>query len=240
MKSNKPTLELLREEEAAIKARAAALEAELAPKRKSWENQTAEAKEKAGRLRAEVDALKARAAAAGNDIGLLRQVREKARAVLEADVEALKAENELVYLLQAPALCWIEALKEFVKSAERRIAGIGYGPDGAEVFAGGWPLVRAQLEDAKDKLHRANDDGLGGAIWLEGLDEAALRELRFDPQILEAWLPELSQAISEIAGTGGKVDVKARYNGGIRAALTITYQIDQRRTVSGMTIEELK
>jgi len=153
---------------------------------------------------------KAKATAEAKTLELARLIREKAKAVIEAEVEFHKAESDLQYLLSAPGMLWIEGLKEFLKRAEGKIAGM----------MGGWPLCRAKLEEKKAQLARANDSGVADGERWPDLDEKALQELKLNPQIIEDWLPAIDDAIKSIAGTGKKLSVLVGYHRGPRRGIS--------------------
>lgn len=143
---------------------------------------------------------KARAQAETKTFELLQLIREKARALLGAEVEELRAENELYYLRTAPGMFWIQSLKEFMKNAESKVSAI----------LGGWPLCRTKLDERKRQLEIANDSGLAeGEIWRD-LNREALEALRFSPLVPEEYLVDLQKAIENLAD-GGNLSMKIIY-----------------------------
>jgi hypothetical protein len=155
---------------------------------------------KTGKTAAEIQA-KAKQSAEGKTFELLKLVRAKARAVIEAEVEFYYAESELAYCISAPGLMWISGLKEFAARAEAKVNAI---------LIAGWPPARYALEKAKEQLAQADDRGIADGLRWNSLNAAGLRELRLDPRIPEAWLPQLDAAITEI-GTDETVNVTVNF-----------------------------
>ena len=168
---------------------------------------------------------KAKAAADVKMLELARLVREKRRAVIEAELEEANADYELLYLLTAPGLLWVQTLKDFIPHAEATLGGI----------MGGWPLCRKVRDDKEAQLHRIKNDGIAQGERWANLDEQGLRELKLNPEVLEVWFPEIDRGIEMIAGTGDRVDIVAVYNGR-RQGL----EIIARRVVKQNVIREYK
>jgi len=168
---------------------------------------------------------KAKAAVDVKMLELARLVREKRRAVIEAELEEANADYELLYLLTAPGLLWVQTLKDFIPHAEATLGGI----------MGGWPLCRKVRDDKEAQLHRIKNDGIAQGERWANLDEQGLRELKLNPEVLEVWFPEIDRGIEMIAGTGDRVDIVAVYNGR-RQGL----EIIARRVVKQNVIREYK
>lgn len=250
----RPLIEVFRDEEKQIRARADALEQEYRRKRVEWEGKREVAAGKFEAVSADLERLKAQfreleaqvkaevrqrleaRAMLKKDVEsgkatfqeffktgtsedefkaqvkreateklreLLEVVRKKSREVLEAEIEVLRAENELHFMDSSPVLFWRGELAELVKRIDQNLGAL----------IGGWPLCRTKFEERERQLKSANDSGPTGAETWFDLSREGLEELRFDPRVLPEYLPDLEKAI-EGMGDGETVNVKIDYRRG--------------------------
>jgi len=168
-----------------------------------------------GKHAAQIDA-EAKAAADIKCFDMLKIVREKGKAVIEAEVELLGLQCAIDQALTAPSFIWIQNLDEFVKHAKEKIAYLLGRMD-----MPGWPATRYALEDKKNELLQANGHPIAEGDRWNSLDAAALREMKLDPKIPIEWIPQIDEAIRDL-GPGEKVDVLSRHSGSLKGLQIIT------------------
>ena len=178
---------------------------------------------KSGQTAAQV-AAEAKRAAEAKTLELLRLVRAKALEVIQAERAEAYADAELAYALMAPGLMWIQGLKEFTARAEREVQSI---------LIGGWPVAKMKLDAKDQELAQAGDKGLADGLTFNSIDAAGLRDLKLDPRIPDAWLPQLDTAIASL-GEGQVCDVRIKYTNPRRGIEVVGYE-----TIRGMTTQEL-
>ena len=179
---------------------------------------------KNGKTDAQIQA-KAKAAADVKTFELLKLVRAKALELIQAEADLARADGNISYCLTAPGLMWTQGLKEFTARAEAKVNAI---------LAGGWPVAKMRLDKKEEALAQAADKGFSDGLTFNSVDVAGLRELKLDPRIPEAWLPQLDDAIASL-GEGQTCDVKVRYRRPGHGVQIISYE-----TIKGMTTELVK
>ncbi len=178
---------------------------------------------KNGQTAAQV-AAEAKGAAEAKTLELLRLVRAKALEVIQAERAEAYAEAELAYATMAPGLMWIQGLKEFTARAEREVQSI---------LIGGWPVAKMKLDAKDQELAQAGDKGLADGLTFNSIDAAGLRDLKLDPRIPDAWLPQLDTAIASL-GEGQVCDVRVKYRRPNHGIEVVGYE-----TIKGSTMTEL-
>jgi len=179
---------------------------------------------KRGRTSAQIQA-KAKTAAEAKVFELLKIVRAKALDLILAERDLYRSESEIAYAITAPGLMWVQGLKEFTARAEAKVNAI---------LAGGWPVAKMRLDKKEEALAQSADKGFSDGLTFNSVDVAGLRELKLDPRIPEAWLPQLDEAIASL-GEGQACDVKVRYRRPGHGVQIISYE-----TIKGMTTELVK
>lgn len=126
----------------------------------------------------------------GNLVGA---IRKQAARVLDLEKAELKIKLDVYYMNAVPAQTLLARQRDQIKALEAGITN----------HLTGWPATRARLEE----IERIDLDS--GFQWF-GLDEAQVRDLRFDVRIPDEALPQLEGIIREITGRGKKWRIRIK------------------------------
>jgi hypothetical protein len=130
---------------------------------------------------------KAAGEAAGKLTAGLAVIRDQSRAILELEIDETEELLNISYAQAEPAKNQILKLRAECETLDRGVA----------LVMEGRPQVYYTREEKKSGLMRANGKFLNGRTW-EGLDLDALRALRFDCEIADAFMPDLERIIREV------------------------------------------